>query len=69
MSSIGRCCHELRVTDKGHEWRIIYRGDEDAIVIGDVFAKKSRTTPREVIRRCRKRLAAYDRAGRETGTR
>jgi phage-related protein len=43
--SIGRRCHELRVTDKGHEWRIVYRADEDAIVIGDVFAKTSRTTP------------------------
>jgi hypothetical protein len=43
--------------------------DEDAIVIGDVFAKKSRTTPREVIQRCQKRLAAYDRSAREGSTR
>jgi phage-related protein len=57
-------CHELRVTDKGHEWRIVYRADEDAIVIGDVFAKTSRTTPRGVIERCQKRLEAYDRAAR-----
>lgn len=69
MPSIGRRCHELRVTDKGHEWRIVYRVDEDAIVIGDVFAKKSRATPREVIQRCQKRLAAYDRAGGERSTR
>lgn len=64
MPAIGRRCHELRVTDKGHEWRIVYRVDEDAIVIGDVFAKKSRTTPREVVQRCQKRLAAYDRVAR-----
>ena len=40
MFSIGRGCHELRVTDKGHEWRIIYRVAVDAIVIGDVFARR-----------------------------
>jgi phage-related protein len=69
MPSIGRRCHELRVTDKGHEWRIVYRVDEDAIVIGDVFPKKSRATPQEVIQRCQKRLTAYDRAARERSTR
>jgi phage-related protein len=65
MPSVGRSCHELRVADKGHQWRIVYRVDEDAIVIGDVFAKKTRTTPREVIDRCQRRLQAYDRAARE----
>ena len=65
MPSIGRRCHELRVTDKGREWRIVYRVDEDAIVIGDVFAKKTRTTPRDVIERCQRRLEVYDRAARE----
>jgi phage-related protein len=65
MPSIGRRCHELRVTDKGHEWRIVYRVDKDAIVIGDVFGKTTRTTPRDVIERCQKRLEAYDRAARE----
>jgi phage-related protein len=65
MPSIGRRCHELRVTDKGHEWRIVYRVDPDAIVIGDVFAKKTRMTPREVIDRCQRRLEVYDRAARE----
>ena len=65
MPSIGRGCHELRVTDEGHAWRIVYRVDEDAIVIGDVFAKTTRTTPRDVIDRCQRRLAAYDRTARE----
>jgi phage-related protein len=57
MPSIGRGCHELRITDRGR----------DAIVICDVFAKKRRTTPREVVARCQRRLEAYDRAagGRE----
>ncbi len=64
MPSIGRGCHELRVADKSHEWRIVYRVDDDAIVIGDVFAKKTRTTPRDVISRSQRRLEVYDRAAR-----
>jgi phage-related protein len=57
---IGRQCHELRVTDLNTEWRIIYRTDDDAIVIADVFAKKSATTPRGVITTSRERLKRYD---------
>ena len=65
MSVIGSGCHELRVRDEGHDWRVIYRVDPDAIVVVSVFSKKSRRTPPEVIEVCRKRLAAYDRASRE----
>ncbi len=65
MASIGKRCHERRVTDKEHEWRIVYRVDVDAIVIGDVFEKKTKKTPRNVIERCQRRLEAYDRAVRE----
>src|SRR5439155_11877189 len=28
MPSIGRRCHELRVPDKGQDWRIVYRIDD-----------------------------------------
>ena len=63
MPSIGRRCHELRVPDIDHTWRIVYRIDEDAIVILEVFAKKSRETPRAVIAACRKRLRDYDSIG------
>ena len=42
MSSSGSRCHELRIVDKDHAWRIIYRIDSDAIVIVEVFRKKSR---------------------------
>lgn len=51
MPSIGARCHELRVYDvaTGKNWRLIYRTDADAIVIGDVFQKTTRTTPRQVI--------------------
>jgi phage-related protein len=60
MPSIGRRCHELRIADQTAAWRIVYRTDPDAIVIVDVFAKKSQQTPATVIQRCKARLEAYD---------
>jgi phage-related protein len=60
MPSIGPRCHELRIKDAEHEWRIIYRIDEDAIVIAEVFAKTTRQTPKVVIDRCQSRLKRYD---------
>lgn len=45
MPAIGPRCHELRVVDAGVSWRIVYRTDPDAIVIADVFSKKTRATP------------------------
>ncbi len=64
MPGIGARCHELRVNDAGSNWRIIYRIDSDAIVILEVFAKKTRATPKTVIATCHKRLKEYDSAGR-----
>jgi phage-related protein len=43
---------------------VVYRVDVDAIVIGEVFQKKTGKTPQGVIERCRRRLRAYDRAAR-----
>jgi len=63
MPEIGRRCHELRIADGEHTWRIIYRVDPDAIVIVEVFSKKTRKTPANVIERCKQRLRAYDEAG------
>src|SRR5204863_9719520 len=63
MPSVGRHCHELRVTHAGESWRLIYRIDADAIVILEVFAKKTARTPREVVHVCRQRLKRYDDAG------
>ncbi len=68
MSAIGPECHELRVRDADHSWRLSYRVDRDAIVVAEVFDKNTRQTPRQIIAICRKRLAAYDEAIRE-GTR
>ncbi len=62
MPGIGRRCHELRVADAGAAWRIVYRTDEDAIVVIDVFQKKTRKTPPGVIATCVSRLKEYDHA-------
>lgn len=60
MPVIGPRCHELRVPDEAATWRIVYRTDADAVVIVEVFAKKSRQTPQAVIDVCRARLKHYD---------
>ena len=62
MPTIGRRCHELRIPDEEVTWRIIYRIDSDAIVIGEVFPKKSGKTPQKVIDICRQRFRKYDQA-------
>ena len=63
LPSIGRRCHELRIHDANATWRIIYRIDLDAIVIVDVFSKKTQKTPHSVIDTCKKRLRTYDEMG------
>ena len=62
MPSIGKRCHELRIRDATADkiWRVIYRIDVDAILIAEVFAKKTQKTPPQIITTCQKRLAAYD---------
>ena len=40
-------------------WRIIHRIDDDAILILEVFEKKTNKTPQSVIDTCRQRLAWY----------
>ncbi|MBE9015592.1 type II toxin-antitoxin system RelE/ParE family toxin [Chroococcidiopsis sp. CCNUC1] len=60
MTSIGTRCHELRIRDADKNWRIIYRIDDDAILILEVFNKTTRTTPTSVIDICQKRLSKYD---------
>lgn len=60
MPSIGKRCHELRVLDEGVSWRIVYRIDADAIVIAEVFSKKTGKTPKSRIDTCKARLRDYD---------
>ena len=60
MPDIGPRCHELRVNDRNKTWRVIYRLDADAIVILDVFEKKTQKTPDALIENCRRRLRFYE---------
>ncbi len=59
MPSIGAQCHELRINDKNRSWRIMYHVAPDAVVILEVFSKKTATTPAETLAVCRKRLSMY----------
>jgi phage-related protein len=60
MPVIGPRCQELRIVDENVSWRIVYRIDADAIVILEVFEKKTSKTPRHVIEVCRQRLKSYE---------
>ena len=60
MPAVGPNCHELRVRDKTITWRLIYRIDEDAIVLAEVFKKKTARTPGRIIATCKNRLKDYD---------
>jgi phage-related protein len=62
MPGIASRCHELRIQDATATWRIIYRLDPDAVVIAEVFSKKTQATPAAVIATCRRRLRQYDAA-------
>jgi|SRR4051812_7682381 len=66
MPSIGARCHEFRIQDPQQRviWRIIYRIDADAIVIGEVFEKKTQKTPKNVMDACRRRFRLYDESSR-----
>jgi phage-related protein len=60
MPSIGARCHELRINYQDATWRIIYRIDGDAIVVLEVFQKRTQKTPQQVIEVCKKRIRLYD---------
>ena len=61
MPSIGKRCHELRIGDANTTWRIVYRTDQDAIVVLEIFEKKTQQTPQQVINNCKQRIRRYDR--------
>jgi phage-related protein len=62
MPGIGPHCHELRINDENKTWRIIYRIDDDAIIVVDVFEKKTQKTPWQIIANCQRRLRLYEAA-------
>jgi phage-related protein len=60
MPEIGSRCHELRIVDRNVTWRIIYRTVTDVIIFGEVFRKKSKVTPKKIVRACKDRFKRYD---------
>jgi len=57
---IGKGVNELRISNRGMAWRVIYRIDIDAIVIIEVFKKKTRKTPQRIFDTCKRRLKEYE---------
>ncbi len=59
MAGVGPNCHELRVIDANMSWRILYAVTSDAVVILEVFEKKTRATPKHVVAVAKRRLRKY----------
>jgi phage-related protein len=62
LPDVGPRCGALRVRDAEHSWRIMYRIDADVVLVLDVYSKKTRKIPDEVIERCQRRLKQFDAA-------
>ncbi len=60
IPGVGPRCGALRIRDAEHNWRIMFRIDGDAVLVVEVYSKKTRAIPIEVIERCRRRLKQYD---------
>ena len=59
MPAIATNCHELRIVDENVTWRILYALTSDAVVILEVFNKKTRATPKQVLAVARRRWKQY----------
>ncbi len=64
LPNVGPRCGALQLRDAEHNWRIMYRADSDAVLVLNVYSKKTRKMPDEVISRCKDRLKRYDSAAR-----
>jgi len=64
LPHVGPRCGALRVRNAEQNWRIMYRIDSDAVLVVEMYPKKTRKIPDEVIERCKKRLKQYDAAVR-----
>lgn len=60
MPEIGPRCHEVRIPDRDHSWRVIYRIDPEHVLVVAVFAKSTQQTPEFIKAACRARLRRYD---------
>ena len=66
---VGARCGALRIRDGEHNWRIMYRIDNDAVLVLEVYPKKTRKIPDTVIATCKQRLKHFDAAAKkQTGT-
>lgn len=65
LPTIGSNCHELRIGDRDATWRIVYHVASDAIVILEVFSKKTRTLPKAVANTAKQRMQQYLRLAKE----
>ena len=65
MPVIGPQCHELRITDRNHSWRIMYKAEVDRVLILEVFDKNVNKTPKSIIESCKRTLSYYDKFRRE----
>ena len=61
MPTVGPRCHEIRVRDAEHVWRIVYRIDKDAILVAGIFAKKGKSMQQRELATAKGRLALHDR--------
>ena len=61
MPQIAADCHELRIDDHdlNTKWRVIYFIDDIAILVLEVFQKKTGETPEPVKKVCRERRTRY----------
>ena len=59
LPSIDVKCHELRITDENVIWRVVYAIENDAIVILEVFPKKTEKIPKKDIDIIKNRLSSY----------
>lgn len=65
MPRVGANCHELRVVDENVTWRILYGLTSDAVVILEVFEKKTKTTPKHRLDAAERRWRQYLRDAEE----
>ena len=61
LPKLGPNCHELRIVDRDATWRIAYHLAPEAVVILEVFSKKTRVLPKPVADAARRRLREYRR--------
>ncbi len=59
MPMVGAASHELRIVDAAQSWRIVYHISNEAIVLLEVFSKKSGKTPRRILQTCQQRLQEF----------